>query len=655
MNISPKEALSKLIKGLTLPFIIFGLMIIALPFVAYIQFNSHAEKTAIKNAKNYSNMMVLLRNYYAQNVMEKVVEHPDRVIVLENHQHVEGAIPLATVLVKELSQILNENNLNTDIKVSFASEHPTNKSNYINDDFQKKSLDYFKQNPKASDYSEITNKDNGVLQFRFSVPIKMNESCVNCHNQKSDTKNDWTTKELDGIQEISVSTNLLRETDGYNYLIIYIVIFTIVAIWALSEYKKNNSSLKDMNDALLENHYEQGRQKIQLQQLVEELEVMKTVIENATFGVCLTKANVEDYPLTYVNKQFTKITGYSANEVLGKNCRFLQGEKTDKQTISAIKNAIHHEYPYETDILNYKKDGTTFWNHFLVFPVYNAQNELIYFVGCQTDITDIKNLEEEQQRMSGEILEAQKLESLGVTIAGIAHDLNTPIGVAMTSSTYLDNLINRLEKLVKENPEESEKIEKALTSIKKTSGLIFSNLTKSAQLVKSFKETTADATRKEWRKININSFLDSLFVSLSPIIKRSHIHLTIKAPKDINTYIEPGALGQLITNLIINASVHAFEGIEHKEIQVEAIQIENKIQIYVKDNGTGVDQEVVNKMFTPFFTTKRNQGSSGLGLFSSKRIAQEILNGNLEYKPNEPNGTIFIITIPIVNSLLIKD
>ncbi len=431
----------------------------------------------------------------------------------------------------------------------------------------------------------------------------------------------------------------------HSYFIIYLIVFAFSSLWTLIDQRKTQISLKELTDVLLENHYQQDKQQIELENLIDELEVMKSIIENAPFGIVFSNVHEKDDPIIYINKEFTKMTGYTREDIIGKNCRMLQGNETDKNAVWGIRHAIQNKYPYETEILNYKKDGTPFWNRFLIFPIYNSKGESIYFVGVQTDITQIKHLEEEQKRMSGEILEAQKLESLGVTIAGIAHDLNTPIGVALTSSSFLDKLIGKLETEMNREQINPEKVKQTMHSILKTNNLINSNLEKSAHLVKSFKETTADATRKEWRKININSFLTTLLVSLSPILNRSKVKASISAETHLNLYTEPGALGQIITNLIVNATVHAFKDIDEKTIEVYVEEKEQKILIHIKDNGVGLSPDAINQAFTPFFTTNRNNGSSGLGLFSSKRIAQEILNGNLEYSQNIPSGAIFTITL----------
>jgi C4-dicarboxylate-specific signal transduction histidine kinase len=177
--------------------------------------------------------------------------------------------------------------------------------------------------------------------------------------------------------------------------------------------------------------------------------------------------------------------------------------------------------------------------------------------------------------------------------------------------------------------------------------LIGNNLAKAAKLVLSFKETTADATRTEWRRIDLRHFLDTLLVSVSPIMHRARCDVRVTCREGLSLVTEPGSLAQALSNLLINATIHAFDGQEDRRITIDVQEGDAGLRITVRDNGRGMTDEAIAKAFTPFFTTRRHAGGSGLGLFSSRRVVRDILGGDLSFESRANAGTSFCIHLPI--------
>jgi len=166
-------------------------------------------------------------------------------------------------------------------------------------------------------------------------------------------------------------------------------------------------------------------------------------------------------------------------------------------------------------------------------------------------------------------------------------------------------------------------------------------------LVRSFKQTTADATREEWRRIDLKSFLDTLLVSVSPLMKRARCEVRVHCPESLTLRTEPGSLGRALTNLLVNASIHAFEGREDRRVRIDVARTAEGVRISCADNGVGMSEEAVTKAFTPFFTTRRGAGGSGLGLFSSRRAVEQVLGGHITMQSRLGAGTTFHIDLPI--------
>jgi signal transduction histidine kinase len=287
------------------------------------------------------------------------------------------------------------------------------------------------------------------------------------------------------------------------------------------------------------------------------------------------------------------------------------------------------------------------WARVLLFPTFDAQQRLQHFVVCVNDISEIRRADEERQRIAGELHESMKLESLGLTIAGIAHDLNTPIGVAITASSHLEHVAGQFAERANATAPTSSEVQRFVDRLQRAVELVRGNLNKAAVLVRSFKQTTADATRTEWRDVNLKSFLETLVVSVSPLMKRARCEVTLNCPEHIGLKTEPGSLARALTNLLINATIHAFEGREDRRVRIDVQTTDAGVRISCSDNGVGMSEEAVSKAFTPFFTTRRGAGGSGLGLFSSRRAVEQALGGKLTMVSIIGAGTTFHIDLPL--------
>ena len=140
--------------------------------------------------------------------------------------------------------------------------------------------------------------------------------------------------------------------------------------------------------------------------------------------------------------------------------------------------------------------------------------------------------------------------------------------------------------------------------------------------------------------------MESLVTAVSPLMRRAQCQVNILCKESLNFRTEPGYLSQVITNLLVNASLHAFEGVDERVISIRVSEDDSQVVIEVSDNGNGMTDEAIAKAFTPFFTTRRGQGGSGLGLFSARRVVESTLGGKLTFRSVKGKGTTFIIFLP---------
>ncbi len=644
MSVAPTRTSLRQRIGITPIFGLFLVALLGLPLALVLTVREQAKAESLQSARAVSELMLQFRRYYNLNIVGRLQqgEHPP--IVTENYKHIPGAIPIPATMSIEVAELLSETLPNSPFDFGFVSDQPfKGRDRAPLDHFQQEALQAFRAQPELKEYWRQDASPSGSTNMRLAIPVKMQPVCVACHNNHPDSAfRNWKVGDVRGVQDVSVNHRISDGRFG-NFVFLggYLAVFVALLFLALNEYRRSNLRLRALNEEQSRNRAALEHQSQLLMAQMEDLVTKTTVLDKAPFGIVIADPDQPDWPIVYSNQAFSNITGYAPAEVLGRNCRFLQGPDTDRHAVDEIRRSLQDRRLLEVELLNYRRDGSTFQSRLLLFPCLTPAGRLVSYVGCVYDVTDLKNMQMERDRMFAEFQESGKLESLALAIAGIAHDLNTPIGVALTASTHLHKTAQLWREKNGEYPSEAaaQKIEKAVD-------LITSNLLKAADLVRSFKQTTVDASRIEWRNVTVKPFLESLLLSVSPIMKRARCEVVLECPDGFNFYTEPGSLGRVITNLVVNASIHAFEGLEDRRVRVTVQPRSEGVLIEVADSGNGMSEEALSKAFTPFFTTSRGTGGSGLGLFSSRRIVEHVLGGRITFRSHAGQGSTFSIDLP---------
>lgn len=257
--------------------------------------------------------------------------------------------------------------------------------------------------------------------------------------------------------------------------------------------------------------------------------------------------------------------------------------------------------------------------------------------------------------MKDELVEAEKLSALGALVAGVSHELNTPLGNAlMAVSTMTDN------HAVFQEIKEEELTLNDLESYKEHigTGLAISqrNLEKAAELVRSFKQVAVDQTSSKRRRFSLDEMLEELLLTLHPLIKRSSVKIVRNLQMGIVMNSYPGILGQIITNLITNAVEHGYRDKDKGEIFLFSHQESpEEVIIRVEDNGRGMSEAVQKRIFEPFFTTRQGHGGTGLGLSIAFNGAKKVLGGFLEAESEPGKGSVFTLRLPVDAPQLVEE
>jgi len=257
---------------------------------------------------------------------------------------------------------------------------------------------------------------------------------------------------------------------------------------------------------------------------------------------------------------------------------------------------------------------------------------------------DLKNSVLELKKAQEMLLTTEKMASLGNLSAEVSHEINTPVGVSITSTSYLADLLENLVQSI-----ESGKLSKrALTDFthnaQQSIDLLLANLQRASDLIASFKQVAADQTSDKLRRINLSQYLNEIIQSLAPKLKKTQHKITIDCPDNLTIYTHAGAISQIITNLIVNSLIHGFENKAQGEILIKAYRDNNSIHLHYKDNGKGLTPEQLKHLFEPFYTTKASTGGTGLGTHIIYNLVTDTLNGKVEVSSDVGKGLSYYIT-----------
>ena len=256
---------------------------------------------------------------------------------------------------------------------------------------------------------------------------------------------------------------------------------------------------------------------------------------------------------------------------------------------------------------------------------------------------DLKSSVLELRKTQEMLLNTEKMASLGSLSAEISHEINTPIGVSITSTSYLSDLLNKITIEVEEDKLSKRKFLEFSKNATHSVNLLLTNLNRASDLITSFKQVAVDQTSNKLRKIKLSKYIDEIIQSLEPKLKKTKHQIQINCPDDIIIYTHAGAIAQVITNLIINSIIHGFENIEQGTIKINISKQDKLVHIHYQDNGQGIAKDKLPHLFDPFYTTKASTGGTGLGTHIIYNLITDTLNGSINAQSIEGSGLSYDI------------
>jgi signal transduction histidine kinase len=249
------------------------------------------------------------------------------------------------------------------------------------------------------------------------------------------------------------------------------------------------------------------------------------------------------------------------------------------------------------------------------------------------------------------LVESEKMASLGRLVAGFAHEINTPIGIALTASSSVMESSQHIEQMLIQDEVEEDDLISTPETIRDASKLVFSNLNRSADLVGSFKRTSIDQSATSLSRYCLNDTIADVLTSMRIKIKNTSIKTVFNSHENINLYGIPGDIVQVISNMFENSVLHGFDnGKLEGVISIAVKKEENDIHIHYSDTGKGMSPETLERIFEPFYTTLRARGGTGLGMYICHNIVTTRLKGTIECDSTQGKGVEFSIIFPITKA-----
>ncbi len=369
---------------------------------------------------------------------------------------------------------------------------------------------------------------------------------------------------------------------------------------------------------------------------------LRALVETSADGIIVFNAQGR---IDTVNPAAERMFGYRQQDLRGRDVSLLCG--AGAKSLLNDPNAMGRQ----SESIGKRKDGSK-------FPMDVTLSEMVLAEGRRVtaivrDITARRKAEEELrealkrlQETQAQLIRTEKLASLGGMVAGIAHEINTPIGVAVTATSAVRAWMQRLRKAQARGQLTVQELDKLLGAVEDAAALALNNVTRAADLVGSFKEVAVDQTSEERRPVKLKHYVDEIFLSLAPTLRKAKHATRVDGPDDLVVDTFPGAIAQILTNFVSNSILHGYPDGRHGNLAV-TIRSDGEVTLMTyADDGAGIAAAHLPKIFDPFFTTKRGAGGSGLGLHIVHNLVTQRLGGTIEVESVEGRGAEFRIRLP---------
>ena len=427
----------------------------------------------------------------------------------------------------------------------------------------------------------------------------------------------------------------------------------------IAALQQENAELR-LRIAALERAHANDEKKLSIEQIV-----LRTLVEACPFRIF---AKDLESRFIFGNSQLARAIGTGLENLMGKTDFDFFPEPmaavyfSDEQNLFSTGESIIDKDEPTID----PETGELWWNLTSKVPLRDEEGKIFGLVGIGLNVTERKRLEQDLIKSNNELselnrnlreakehlMQSERLAALGALVAGIAHELNTPIGNSLMLASLQQDNDRELSAALGKGLTRSQ-LEAYIARNSESDVILMRNLERAADLVSSFKQVAVDRTSANRRKFNLHETVTEIMLTEGPTLRKSTHNVEVNIPPEITLDSYPGPFGQVLTNLLNNALLHAFEGRQHGQIHISAVPAQeleqvSQVKFTVSDNGCGIDQAHLERVFDPFFTTKFGQGGSGLGLSIAYNLVKDILGGSIHVSSQPGHGTCFTLILPLV-------
>jgi len=364
---------------------------------------------------------------------------------------------------------------------------------------------------------------------------------------------------------------------------------------------------------------------------------------------------------TWWSEEFYRMLGYRDNEhpTPGEN---VWERHVHPEDITRVTRAIH-EYlrgdhqsreaggdvgVYEATYRLCRLDGSIIWVVAKGRRSSNEKGRPSRFNGIMIDVTAQKRAEQALRQAQQDLIQAEKMASLGSLVAGVAHEINTPLGNTLTASSHLYDKVTDLAAMLEENRLRRSDLVAFVGLLTETTRLMVTNCERAAELVQSFKQIAVDQTSGERRHFDLKVYINEVLLSLRPRLRKTGHRIVVECRENLEIDGYPGAVSQLLTNFVLNSLMHAFDPGQVGRITIRVqVLTDGLVELAYADDGKGVPQELLSRIYDPFFTTRRGSGGSGLGLHIVYNLVTGTLRGQISVESEPGHGTRFTVRFPL--------
>ena len=388
----------------------------------------------------------------------------------------------------------------------------------------------------------------------------------------------------------------------------------------------------------------------------------RLMLETSPVGVSIIRAR--DLARVYCNPKYEELFGLGPDDSAAA-WPLTQSFADERDVALLTRWFLNGDFVNGWEVRRRRRDGGVWWCQLDVRPVdYRGERS---FIVWHYDVTErlasadalriakeraesaLENLHEAQESL----VQAEKMAALGSLVAGVAHEINTPVGIAVTAASHLVDESEVINRKMRENALRRSDLDRFLGLCVEASCRVLSNAQRAAELIQSFKQVAVDQTYDDRRCFDLGQYLQEVAVSLGPKLKPGGHAVAIDCPPGVEVDGMPGALAQVVTNLVVNSVVHGFSGggpgriAMTVKLRVAAAEGgADEITLVYADDGIGIAADVLPRIFDPFFTTNRAGGGSGLGLNIVYNIVQQKLHGRIVAESRHGQGARFTIVFP---------